>query len=517
MLPGELCLFAALDFATLANLSVPLPPQTAVFGCTAAILGPWLERAGPFRGALLGAVLFYAGNLIAALGVGVKSIAVVYIGYGFIGGMGLGIAYIAPVSPLQKWFPELRGLAAGVAVCGFGGGSIIAPYTQKLLIGTNYAKMGEVGKNLGVPLTFIILGTCYFVLMFAAAVVLRMPPPGYSVNGINIETIKGAETHSEFLKASEKKAGDVAVVEENVTAAEIVDVPAAGTDAAVTAPGFGMTLWESLTSKEFILMYFMFFCSQITGLLIISKMQQITVNQFGKSADEGVLINALLGGSNLLGRLAVPLLTDLTKSRKALFVTSTLCQLALLASLPATIASQTYWAFLFCCNFIAFFYGAGFGIIPAYLADQFGSKNVGATHGVILTAWAAAGVCGALVFTTVYSSNLNSVYYIDAGATKKTYHPPSAVYHVYDTNFRWILAFVAVGVILACAVPADIRDRKLPKVEGEWFRIRAFGRMIRVIKGRPVIVSREQEREEWAAFLMNREKVVAVEEKKAEA
>lgn len=95
--------------------------------------------------------------MLAALGVHVKKLELVFFGYGFIGGAGLGISYIAPVSPLQKWFPDLRGLAAGLAVCGFGAGSIFSPYTQKALIGETYAKSGV--ENLGVPLTFIVLGT----------------------------------------------------------------------------------------------------------------------------------------------------------------------------------------------------------------------------------------------------------------------------------------------------------------------------------------------------------------------
>ncbi|KAJ3266326.1 hypothetical protein HK104_006129, partial [Borealophlyctis nickersoniae] len=149
----------------------------AVFGCTAAVLGPWLERNGPFKGAMLGAVLFYAGNLLTALGVYTTKVPLIFFGYGLIGGMGLGISYIAPVSPLQKWFPDLRGLAAGLAVCGFGAGSIFSPYTQKALIGENYVKDGTT--NIGLPLTFIVLGSVYFVVMAIAGAVLRMPPPGY--------------------------------------------------------------------------------------------------------------------------------------------------------------------------------------------------------------------------------------------------------------------------------------------------------------------------------------------------
>ena len=150
------------------------------------MFGPWLERYDPFKGALLGASLFYVGNLITATGVATRQMTVVIIGYGLFGGAGLGLAYLTPVSPLQKWFPEYRGnilfffnnhfillkkigLAAGFAVCGFGAGSIIAPYTQSYLIGLY-----------NVHLSFIILGSCYFAIMCLAGAVLRMPPPGYT-------------------------------------------------------------------------------------------------------------------------------------------------------------------------------------------------------------------------------------------------------------------------------------------------------------------------------------------------
>ena len=101
------------------------------FAVNAALFGPWLERNGPSKGVLLGSCLFFAGNLLTALGVYVKQLALIYVGYGVFGGMGIGISYISPVSPLQRWFPEIRGVAAGLAVCGFGAGSIFSPFTQK--------------------------------------------------------------------------------------------------------------------------------------------------------------------------------------------------------------------------------------------------------------------------------------------------------------------------------------------------------------------------------------------------
>ncbi|KAJ3407899.1 hypothetical protein HDV05_005235 [Chytridiales sp. JEL 0842] len=469
----------------------------AVFGCTAAIFGPWLERAGPFKGAMLGASLFFFGQLVTALGLYVKQIAVVYIGYGLFAGAGLGISYIAPVSPLQKWFPEMRGLAAGLAVCGFGGGSIIAPYTQKALIGADYA-LKEI-PNLGVPLTFVILGASYFVLMSLAALTLRMPPHGYEVKGITIETIKGSETVRVSISGSRgsfDKKEDAVVV-------SMHEVPTYGAKESVESGVRSVAIAIEEGSKEVALSsYFnmtLLECIQsITGLMIISKIQNIVSAQFGKTASEAALINSLLGGANLLGRLAVPLMSDLINSRKTLFVISLFTQAVCLGCIPLSIEMQSYWSFLFEVNVIAFFYGSGFGMIPAFLADQFGSKNIGPTHGIILTAWSLAGVAGGILFTSLYSTNLKATY----NAATKIWTPPSAVYHVYDTNFRWILAVTILGFLVSLMVPADLKLRRLPRTEGEVLRMRAFGSIFKYVKGKGIVkVTKEEEAREWDNYL----------------
>ncbi|KAI9012784.1 major facilitator superfamily domain-containing protein [Gaertneriomyces semiglobifer] len=460
----------------------------ACFGVTAAFLGPWLERNGPFKGALLGATLFYAGNLLTALGVHVKAMPLVFFGYGFVGGAGLGISYIAPVSPLQKWCPDLRGIAAGAAVCAFGAGSIFSPYTQKALIGSTYAITGI--KNLGVPATFIILGSCYFVLMVLASFVLRMPPPGYQVKGVNIDTIKGAEKFESTTptsQLSDNESSKTVNADDKETNKERTVVNVATPLPAASA--FAMSLSKSLTSPEYILMYIMFFCNEITGLLIISKIQSIVSNQLRKDSDTAANINSILGGCNLLGRLVLPGLSDYFKQRKIFFVISLVMQTIFLAILPKAIGDQTYAVTLLAAFVIAFFYGGGFGLIPAFLADQFGSKNVGATHGVILTAWAIAGVGGGLIFNAVYKSEVVRL-------------KPDLL-HVYDLNFHWILAFTSLGVLVSVFIPTNLRTRRLPKHPGEWGRFRFInGRLVRIFKVLSFkMYSKEEEDEEWESYL----------------
>ncbi|TPX63002.1 hypothetical protein PhCBS80983_g00170 [Powellomyces hirtus] len=460
----------------------------AVFGLTSAILGPWLERNGPFKGAVLGSTLFFLGNLLAGLGVQVKSLELVFFGYGFVGGAGLGVSYIAPVSPLQKWFPDLRGLAAGLAVCGFGAGSIFSPFTQKALIGANYANTGV--ENLGVPKTFVILGCCYFFLMTLSAFVLRMPPPGYQIKGIDIHTVKGAENFANTAPTQTvtKTMHDDPVIDKTESTHTVVDVQ----HNQPSSSAFALSLSEALKSKEYILMYIMFFCAEITGLLIISKIQSIVQNQLGKGADVAANINSALGGCNLAGRLILPTLSDFLGQRKPLFLFSLVVQTIFLAILPNAIGSQQYILTLICAFAIAFCYGGGFGLIPAFLADQFGSKNVGATHGVILTAWALAGVGGGLIF--------NKIYKMEVARLKPD------LLHAYDLNFRWILAFVCLGVLITLFVPTNLRDRRLPKKTGETLRFRLInGRLVRVFGFKPVMYSKAEEDHEWAEYLSTME------------
>ncbi|KAI8809025.1 major facilitator superfamily domain-containing protein [Cladochytrium replicatum] len=475
-----------------SQASITFYLAVAVFGSTAAILGPWMERNGPFRGTLLGAILFFAGNLLAALGVYVKQFWIVWLGYGVIGGMGLGIGYISPVSPLQKWFPEMRGIAAGLAVCGFGGGSIIAPYTQLALIGAKYAKDPTQG-NLGVPLTFVILGSCYFVVMVVCGLALRMPPPGYEVKGINIETIKGAENTANNANVNVVAGGSsssaVAVIEVAVEGDEkdkeekdklnqgtevaiVVEEPTTGNAANL----FSMSLLESIGSREFGLMYAMLFCAQITGLLIISKIQTICANQLKTSADMAATYNSALGVMNLLGRLILPTISDFV-GRKPLFLISIVVQAICLGVMPVAIHARSLPGFLAIAFIIAMFYGSGFGIIPAFLADQFSSKNVGATHGVILTAWSLAGVAGGLTFNAILASETSAVR---ARAGTDTAILDDGLLHIYDNNLIWVLVIVCIGFVITSLIPVSLRERRLPHKAGEVYRTTFRGRITRV-------------------------------------
>lgn len=186
-----------------------------MFGVSAASMGPWLERNGPKKALILSSSLFFLGNLLSSLAIYLKAIWLLYIGYGVIGGFGLGLGYISPVSPLQKWFPHKRGLAAGLAVCGFGAGSIAIGKVILPLI-----------HSVGLSLTFVVLGSCYFIAMMSVALLFRIPPPGYSANSSSVDSIE---------KTSQ--------------------------------PEIKLTLIESIKSYDFLLLYIMFFANALFGLV----------------------------------------------------------------------------------------------------------------------------------------------------------------------------------------------------------------------------------------------------------
>ncbi|KAJ1566015.1 hypothetical protein HK096_004538 [Nowakowskiella sp. JEL0078] len=243
------------------------------------------------------------------------------------------------------------------------------------------------------------------------------------------------------------------------------------------------------------LMYAMFFGAEMPGLLMISKIQSIVINQLGTDATTAASYNAGLSAMNLIGRLLLPTISDFI-GRKPLFILSLAVQAILIGILPDMIHIKSIPGFLASAFIIGFFYGSGFGMIPAFLADQFSSKNVGATHGVILTSWSLTGVAGALIFNTILTSESNRLQ-VSTPEGK-----PNLIY-VYDANLRWVICIVIISFFVCLFIPTNIRIRKLPKIEGEIFKFRFInGRMIRVMRGFKLVqVSKEDEDIEWDKFI----------------
>ncbi|KAI8598635.1 oxalate/formate antiporter [Dissophora ornata] len=521
------------------------------FGISSSIMGPWLERHGPKKAGLLGAALFLVGNLTTAIGIYVKHISLVYVGYGIFGGLGLGISYISPVSALQKWFPDRRGVAAGLAVSGFGAGSIVM------------AKIPDpLSAAVGLPMTFVILGCSYFVVMVICAFVFRVPPPGYIVNGLNVWAVRvddagdvddvddadgsmataATETEAEIQKlgltgisidqhfgdsGSKSGAGSSNFdslhplhpfqqltsrisIDENSTSpispisitptmvpSATISMNASRRNSVKSAmrtiydPSMSMSLTDAFSSREFRLMYIMFLGNTMAGVVIISRLANIATDIFGHDKDHASTIVSINGGFNLAGRLIFAALSDCI-GRKNSFLIMLGSQAVILACLPVIMTTNTNWAFLMVIWILTSCYGGGFGCIPAFLCDMFGPSNIGPMHGMILTSWSISSVGAGLLFTAVYNHLLESGY---------TVHDS----YIYIVNLNWILAGVIVGLFVMLFVRTGVRDRLLPNMSGEFFHIRIFGRILRFGRFGVRRMSQEEEQQAWAAYVVQRQ------------
>ncbi|KAF9278984.1 hypothetical protein BGZ68_008207 [Mortierella alpina] len=439
------------------NAAITFYIAVGCFGLSAALNGPWLERHGPRLAAFLGSTVFFIGNMVAAIGIYTKIIPLLYLGYGVLGGAGLGLCYISPVSALQKWFPDRRGLAAGFAVCGFGAGSIVLAKIPQPLIAA-----------VGLPLTFVTLGCCYYAAMMICAFIFRVPPPGFQVNGMDMyrnKVTKHGDPDQEANEA-EKAAGQF------------------------RDPGATMVLSDAIFSKEYRIIYIMFFGNSIAGLVFLSRLANIITDIFNKDPATAATIVAINGGFNLGGRLFFSTVSD-RLGRKNSFFVMLLSQVIILSTLPVIMEKRVYWAFLLVVWSLTACYGGGFGCIPAFLCDMFGPSNIGAMHGIILTAWSLAGVGGGLLFTEVYNHLLANGH-----TTKDPF--------VYSFNLRWILGVACVGFLFLLFVGTNIHDRLLPKAKGEFSRLRIFGRLARVGSFGVRWMTKAEEEAEWENYVDQR-------------
>ena len=428
-------------------------------GVGSALSGPMLARKGPLMIATSGAILFFLGNLLTALGIYAKKPELIFIGYGVIGGLGIGLTYVSPVSVLQKWFPEIKGLAAGLGVSGVSVGTIVASYSQPFIISLFH-------PSVAVPMAVVVLSCFYFVGMILCSIVLRFPPPA-EVGVSNV------------AKAIKDSANDLES-DDGVEDTNEINT---------------MSLLQARTSADFILLWFMFISSQVTGLLIISKIQPMTSNQFGRP-DKAQLANALIGVANTVGRLLIPLFSDLlpcftrkTVGRKSVLMLSLAIQSICAFLVPRMISTQNFEGFITCVVLVILFYGAGFGLVPPLLVDLFGISNISGTHGMILLAYALTSVVGGFVFNAITKS--------------ETHRWAPDLKPIYNINFYWIAGVVALGLGCLIFVRTNIRDRVVPYKSNELIRVRVLnGRLLRVYKNARIeCLSIEQEEVEWKEFL----------------
>jgi MFS family permease len=335
----------------------------AMLGISAAVFGKWVERSGPRKTMFASAVCWAIGFWVGALGVATHQLWLVYFGYGAIGGIGLGLGYISPVSTLMKWFPDRPGMATGIAIMGFGGGAMIgSPLAVELM---NYFK---TPTSMGVWETFVAMGFIYFVFMLFGALTARVPAPDWKPDGWT-------------PSLQPKKMMTTA----NVTA-----------DVAIKTPQFWL-LWAVLCLNVTAGIGVIGQASpMIQEMFLFKKFREMGMNEQDvakMAAAAGGGFAALLSLFNLVGRFFWSSLSDLL-GRKTNYMIYLGLGTVLYALIPTTgqIGSVVLFVVLFAV--IMSMYGGGFATIPAYLRDMFGTMQVGAIHGRLLTAWSVAAVLG---------------------------------------------------------------------------------------------------------------------------
>ena len=345
-------------------------------GSSAAVFGRWLEHAGPRKAGVVAAFCWGGGFLLSALGVHLHQIWLMWLGSGVIGGCGLGLGYISPVSTLIKWFPDRRGMATGMAIMGFGGGAMIGAPLADILM-KHYATPTSVG----VMETFLTMGVIYFFAMMAGAFGYRIPPPDW--------TVAPRVPKHRALTAEHAAQRPPMITTRHVHVDQAWKTPQFwllwGVLCLNVSAGIGVIGMASPMIQEV-------FGGRLIGLDGIA-LRDLNVDQKAQLATIGAAFAALLSLFNIGGRIAWASLSDYL-GRKRTYAIFFALGTALYAAAPfaGRIGSVTLFVGLFCI--ILTMYGGGFATVPAYLADIFGTQFVGAIHGRLLTAWSAAGILG---------------------------------------------------------------------------------------------------------------------------
>ncbi len=318
-------------------------------GLSAAFAGKWLEKVGPRLTMFVAACCFGSGFWLSALGVYWHSLWLVYLGYGVLGGIGLGLGYVSPVSTLIKWFPDRRGMATGMAIMGFGGGAMIgAPLAVALM---DYFKTAQ---SLGVMETLLVMGGVYFISMMIGALTIRIPPPDWQPIGW-----RPAEVSQKMIS----------------TAHVHID--------------------QALKTPQFYLLWLVLCCNVTAGIGVLGQASVMIQEMFKGSVTPAAAAGfvGLLSLFNMGGRFLWSSASDYLgrKNTYSIFFAVGALLYALVPS--AGMAGDKLW-FVLLYALIMSMYGGGFSTIPAYLADIFGTRYVGGIHGRLLTAWATAGVLG---------------------------------------------------------------------------------------------------------------------------
>ncbi|MFN5863473.1 MAG: OFA family MFS transporter, partial [Pseudanabaena sp.] len=331
-----------------------------------------------------------------AIGVALHQIILLYLGYGVLGGIGLGIGYISPVSTLIKWFPDRPGMATGIAIMGFGGGAIIgSPFAVQLM------EFFKSSTSVGVMPTFLTMGISYFCLMMIGVAFVRVP-------------------HPDWLPAN---------YQPNLIAQPLV------TKANVSA-------YDAIHTPQFWLLWIVL-CTNVTaGIGILSQASPMIQEIFQVTPKEGAMFVSLLSLFNMLGRFFWSSVSDYL-GRKRTYIVFFGLGILLYPLIPVIGHLHNIFLFDVCFCIVLSTYGGGFATIPAYLRDLFGTMHVGAIHGRLLTAWSVAGVLGPVMINYIHD------YQIKIGVPKA---------ESYMMTMYIMAVFLCLGLLADLSVKAV--DRK---------------------------------------------------------
>jgi MFS family permease len=377
-----------------------------LLGISAAIWGGWLEHAGPRKAGVVAAICWCGGLLISALGVKTHQLWLMWIGSGVIGGVGLGLGYISPVSTLIKWFPDRRGMATGMAIMGFGGGALVGtPLADALM------KKFATPTSVGVWETFVVMAVIYFVFMMAGAFGYRVPPSGWKPAGWTPPAAKASATM---------------ITQNHVHVSKVWGIPQ-----------FWL-VWLVLCLNVSAGIGVIGIASPMLQEVFGGKLLGVNVGFNDLSVDQKTAIAALAAGFtglislfNIGGRFAWASCSDFF-GRKMTYAIFFVLGFVLYVSLPWSAKSGSVALFVGAVCIILSMYGGGFATVPAYLADLFGTQMVGAIHGRLLTAWATAGILGPVVV------NYMREYQLGLGMPKN---------EVYNTTMYILAGMLVLGLI----------------------------------------------------------------------
>ncbi|MBD7964058.1 L-lactate MFS transporter [Fictibacillus norfolkensis] len=348
----------------LSEISLTFSIAILFLGLSAAFMGHFVERYGPRKSGIIASFCFGAGLLGSGFADQLGSIYLLYFFYGALGGIGLGIGYITPVSSLVKWFPDRRGLATGLAIMGFGFASLIAsPVIARLITG------------IGISNTFYVLSAVYFTIMLLSSLYLTPPPKNWKPEGMKEES-----------KNKDGQTKDLAQLTAN----------------------------EAVKTIRFWALWAMLFINVTCGIAIISVASPMAQDIANLSAASAATMVGIMGLFNGFGRIGWASISDYI-GRPNVYTTFFAIQTVAFVLLP-NVTNAFFFQLL--VYLILTCYGGGFASIPAYIGDLFGTKQLGAIHGYILTAWAAAGLVGPLVVSWIREStnSYSLTLYIFTGA-----------------------------------------------------------------------------------------------------